>query len=63
MIRDNLTNCSALVNALVKSVEHEEAIIKRLISAVRQGPEAAVVQAAHELARLRMGTATENCAE
>lgn len=63
MIRDNLTNCTALVNALVESVEREEAIIKRLVSAVTQGPETAVIQAAHELARFRIGAATENCAE
>jgi len=62
MMRDNLTKYAALLNALVSSVEHEEAILDRLVMAVGKGEEETVMAAATELAALRKTAKPENCA-
>lgn len=62
MIRDNLTNCSALVNALVESIRQEEAILERLIAAANSGETKTVMAAATELATLRKAAKPQNCA-
>lgn len=62
MIRDNLTNCSALVKTLVDSIRQEELILERLITAVSKGDSEGVLAASADLAAHRLSIKAENCA-
>lgn len=62
MTRDNPPISTALVRELLLSVEREEAILERLLSAAKQGAADTVMHTAHELMALRAADTPRNCA-
>lgn len=62
MTRDNPPISTALVRELLLTVEREEAILERLLSAAKRGAADTVMYAAHELMALRAADTRRNCA-